>query len=77
MDAAKNGKGRQGSKMNIFENGPEMAQKLHFFNLSSNFSHGHWRDSGNEHLLCAIVRPSGLVNGTNSEMVYQVWNQVK
>ena len=46
MDAAKNGKGRQGSKMNIFENGPEMAQKLHFFNLSSNFSHGHWRDSG-------------------------------
>ena len=31
----------------------------------------------NEHLLCAIVRPSGLVNGTNSEMVYQVWNQVK
>ena len=32
--------------MNIFENGPEMAQKLHFFKLSYNFSHGHWRDSG-------------------------------
>ena len=47
MDAAKNGKGRQGSKMNIFENGPEMAQKLHFFKLPFNFSHGHWRDGGN------------------------------
>ena len=31
----------------------------------------------NEHLLCAIVPPSGVVNDMNSEMVYQVWNQVK
>ena len=30
-----------------------------------------------EHLLCAIVPPSGVVNDMNSEMVYQVWNQVK
>ena len=37
MDAAKNGKGRQGSKMNIFENGPEMAQKLHFSNFPLTF----------------------------------------
>ena len=44
IDAAKNGKGRL--EKNIFENGPEMAQKLHFFKLPFNFSHGNWRDSG-------------------------------
>jgi len=30
------------SEINIIENGPEMAQKLHFFKLSANFSHGYW-----------------------------------
>jgi len=49
--------------MNIFQNGPEMAQKLHFFKLSSNFSHGHWRDSGKIFFflpiltLMALLRP--------------------
>ena len=61
MDAAKKGKGRQGSKMNIFENGPEMAQKLHFFKLSANFSHGYRRDSGKIFFFLPILTPMSLL----------------
>ena len=81
IDAAKNGK----VEMNIFKNGPEMAQKLHFFNLSSNFSHGHWWDSGKifpilsaqnvgalEKILCTQeIELSRLKIGTNS--FYRLW----
>jgi len=61
MDAAKNGKGRQGSKMNIFEYGPEMAQKLPLFKLSFNFSHGHWRDSGKNFFFLPILTLMALL----------------
>ena len=33
-------------EMYMGQNGPEMAQKWHFFKLSANFSHGYWRDIG-------------------------------